>query len=924
MHRTTTARRPCLLVSLLLLFAPLQAMDRVVPAPSAQDQLTIREKQAGSQRDRVLVDQYGREVSLRGFNVSGKVKHAEFGFKPFRNVEDARRSFALLRQTTGSNVIRFTVAWEGVQPDGPWQVDEDYLAAVTAQVGAATEAGLYVLVDYHSDLYSRHTFRPDSPHTGNGAPAWVVSDLYGKENCGIPCAVTWGAYKLSDPAVRNAIRGFWYDHWILDRELPGLELVNRGSNQCADVSGGVMENSRRVIGWGCHGGNNQRWHYHTDGSLRSAANGNYCLDVAGARRSNGTAIQIYQCNGSAAQQFMVDARGRFHSLLDLNKCVEQRQGELQLQECRMDQPAQQFQLRDGSSGEDVGAGLAYVQQQFVWQVGQLAAYMAAHLDAHQLARVIGLDPINEPFDGGIGEMSYADWDNDILWPVYQRVRSALDEQPAWRSKPVYAEPNVFWSSLVDVIAPATGGGYLRYKPGDGFVFNSHFYDQGRMGISDLSVARNGAYFANMDLIRDEARFLQLVPFVSEFGMWLEGWGHTDTERVTNGSYQGLESSNRQRGKDRYVDFYTPLVSGVQWQWDYYYDNHHEYQNGNPSRLLTEDDAWNGENFSVVAQYGTSLNVAQALVARMYPRAVQGELMHFAYEGLVPDRAGEVMSYHSIRASRDGHYRDREFFRDTRFGFAVWRGRTSAMPTELWLPPQLDPSRLTIITDKGVFRDLPVGGAPVGSGGAVQLLADGNDGGHRLMVWDDRTDPGYRFLLVMDGDAGLSALALDDLYAALRDTVNSERSPVYLSGAMTHSGYAADKGRSEWFSLVNGRSGRCADVAGGWAINGRNIQSWRCNGSNAQRWRHDPDTGLVHSALNTSMCLDHGNRLANNGNVVLYRCQDSDRFRWQRQGNSLRPAQAPGLALDAYGTTDGSNIGLWQHNGEPQQGWVLQY
>ena len=261
-----------------------------------------------------------------------------------------------------------------------------------------------------------------------------------------------------------------------------------------------------------------------------------------------------------------------------------------------------------------------------------------------------------------------------------------------------------------------------------------------MGVEDLSVARNGAHFPNLDLIRDEARYLNLATFLSEFGMWLEGWGHTDTERVVNGTYQAMESSDRVHGKDRYVDFYTPVVSGAQWQWDIYYDNHYEFQNGNPNNLKTEDDAWNAENFSVINNYGQGYNVKANLVERAYPRAVQGEIMHFAYEGLVPDEASELMAYHSIRASLSSQFRDREFFRNHKFAFLAlaWshqrlRPRKSTSPV-IWMP-----AKLTVITEAGVFQGLEVNGGLNHTLNEVAIYSDPAKqpgAGHIVAIWDD--------------------------------------------------------------------------------------------------------------------------------------------------------------------------------------------
>lgn len=878
--------------------------------------------------DKIFTDQSGRQISLRGFNVSGEVKLAESGFKAFKTAQDAHDSLTLLRQKTGANMIRYTIAWEGVQPSAGG-VDESYLAAVAEQIAIAADLGLYVLIDYHSDLYSRHTFTAASSDTGNGAPAWAVSDVYGKDDCGLPCDLTWAAHKQSDSAVRNAMRSFWFDHWALNQDLADTELFMADVAQCVDVSSAAIVNDANIITWSCHNAANQRWHYHRDATLRSAADGNFCIDAAGGYSSNGTNIQLYQCNSSTAQKFALDRHGRLHSLLDLNKCITRVNQNLELAECDAAASAaeQQFVLRDGSSDAVLAGDLDYVQSQFVWQLGEMLSYLQQHLTSEQLAYIIGVDPINEPFDGGTGAMSYADWDNYVLWPFYEKVRAEMDRR-GWSGTPVYAEPNVFWSSIAGAVAPATGGHYLAYQPGDGFVFNSHFYDQGRMGTNDLSVARNGSYFDNLDLIRNEARYLNIAPFLSEFGMWLDGWGHTDTSRIVNATYQGMESSDSARSKDRYLNFYTPLISGSQWQWDYYYDNHYELQNGNEEQVRTEDDAWNGENFSVIANYGQSYNLDARLLERAYPRAVQGRLLHFAYSGQVPDEAGEIMNWYSIRASLPGYFRDREFLRDSIFAFAAWRGRSSEAPTEIYWPRHRDSGQLTLITERLIASGSELSQTVQQSPDEAVLVADGSaSGGQRLLVWDDTSpeenEDSLHFALLIDG-TDLSASELLQLQQAIVATLASEQSPVYLTGAMTHSGYGEDKGTTDnGFVLVNADSGLCLDVAGARSWNGTNVQSYTCNGTQAQRWFYDEQSGYLRSALNTSKCLDNGGQMYDGGKAVLWTCSGNN-MRWDRVGKRLLPRLNSGFALHAEGVSASSDVRLRSISNSSRQQWEMQY
>jgi hypothetical protein len=263
-------------------------------------EISISSKSHSNQTDKVFVDGLGREVSLRGFNVSGEVKLAENGFQPFDNVDDAKASFDLLGPKTGSNMVRYTVAWEGIHPQ-PGVIDYAYLDNAISYMRQAINNDIYVLVDYHSDLFSRHTFKTDSKDTGNGAPKWAVPPVIGKDNCSLSCDLTWSAHKLSDTAVRNAMKSFWYDHWIMDTDIADtVELYIPVNNRCADIAGGNMNNSTTVLGNSCSGLTNQQWKYNKSGTLQSKKDESKCLDVAGAKTGNNTDIQIYACNDSKA------------------------------------------------------------------------------------------------------------------------------------------------------------------------------------------------------------------------------------------------------------------------------------------------------------------------------------------------------------------------------------------------------------------------------------------------------------------------------------------------------------------------------------------------------------------------------------------------------------------------------------------------
>lgn len=190
---------------LVALLTAVAMTSGVTAAAVAEDvrphQLTVR----GS----TFVDEYGREVVLRGFNVSGEAKLAENGFLPFANAADARRSAQSMRALTGANAVRFPLSWAGIQPvHGP--VDTRYLAALAEQLKAFLDEGFTVLPDFHQDLFSRYLFNRGSWYSGDGAPKWVVDGgNYPAESCGL--CVHWGQNITQNGAVQDATKDFWHN-----------------------------------------------------------------------------------------------------------------------------------------------------------------------------------------------------------------------------------------------------------------------------------------------------------------------------------------------------------------------------------------------------------------------------------------------------------------------------------------------------------------------------------------------------------------------------------------------------------------------------------------------------------------------------------------------------------------------------------------
>ncbi|MFF4394165.1 cellulase family glycosylhydrolase [Streptomyces sp. NPDC001480] len=160
-----------------------------------------------------FTDGQGREVVLRGYNVSGETKLEENGGLPFASVADAQKSATALRALGGGNAVRFLLSWAHAEPVRG-QVDTAYLAAVTGQMRAFLDAGIRVYPDFHQDLYSRYLFNSGSWYTGDGAPEWAVdAGSYSAESCGI--CLFWGQNITQNSAVTKASYDFWHNDYGL-------------------------------------------------------------------------------------------------------------------------------------------------------------------------------------------------------------------------------------------------------------------------------------------------------------------------------------------------------------------------------------------------------------------------------------------------------------------------------------------------------------------------------------------------------------------------------------------------------------------------------------------------------------------------------------------------------------------------------------
>ncbi|WP_183092535.1 cellulase family glycosylhydrolase [Nocardioides stalactiti] len=134
------------------------------PSAAAAEQLPSpppRASRAGV-HDRWVLDPQGRVLVTHGINMVYKLKPYAPDVTGFGR-DDAR---FLVRQ--GFTSVRLGLIWRAVEPR-PGVYDDRYLARVRRTAQILADEGLWVLLDFHQDLYHER-------FQGEGAPTWAVVD----------------------------------------------------------------------------------------------------------------------------------------------------------------------------------------------------------------------------------------------------------------------------------------------------------------------------------------------------------------------------------------------------------------------------------------------------------------------------------------------------------------------------------------------------------------------------------------------------------------------------------------------------------------------------------------------------------------------------------------------------------------------------
>jgi hypothetical protein len=406
------------------------------------------------------------------------------------------------------------------------------------------------------------------------------------------------------------------------------------------------------------------------------------------------------------------------------------------------------------------AGQLRVQSEFLWQAQGSLSYLRTHLSSGEFARLVGVDPFNEPNDGKFdpGQNSQS-WETNLLWPFFQRFRAAMDAA-GWQAKPAFVEPNVLWNGNIDFLKQP-GGLTGVGKLGARFVFNSHFYDQKALsGILMLGKAGDGQYLDDFNLVRQRGAALDTPTFTSEFGYPVTGYTAEKGPSVLKAEYQSLDSAIAGTGWWGNAAGSGPPLSGTQWHWDIYSGRHHELMNGNPQKVQVTGDGWNGEDFSVVqvdAAGAVQLRVDPRVVDRVYPTAVAGRTLAFSYEDRARDQ-GSAITWNRIPRRLASL---RRLVGSGQYAVVAWRSAAIEAPTELHLPSTFSAAGTTVVSDLGVVSGLPTYAArrqlavhPIAIAAEV-----GGDGAQRLLLTAPASSGRLHYALITNGSAAPSGLLL---------------------------------------------------------------------------------------------------------------------------------------------------------------------
>ena len=154
--------------------------------------LTLRKCTYSENTDRKFVtDSLGRALILHGVNANPDAKSDSL-----RVGWPLQEDYSALSERWGFNLVRYLVLWDGIEPQ-PNQYDTAYFNRIEERLDWCHQAGLFVILDMHQDLYALR-------YGGDGAPDWAIFDNGEPFELQTPWELNY-----RQPAVIASINIFW-------------------------------------------------------------------------------------------------------------------------------------------------------------------------------------------------------------------------------------------------------------------------------------------------------------------------------------------------------------------------------------------------------------------------------------------------------------------------------------------------------------------------------------------------------------------------------------------------------------------------------------------------------------------------------------------------------------------------------------------
>lgn len=134
-----------------------------------QNEVTVRSLPWVEARDYRLIDDLGREISIRGINarIEGLFDVTfDDGRIALQPIPEFTRQDAEAMVRYGFNVLRLPINWSGMEPH-EGEFSDTYFEKLDEVIRLSRDAGLYVLVDFHQDAWSKEIGE-------DGAPLWAI------------------------------------------------------------------------------------------------------------------------------------------------------------------------------------------------------------------------------------------------------------------------------------------------------------------------------------------------------------------------------------------------------------------------------------------------------------------------------------------------------------------------------------------------------------------------------------------------------------------------------------------------------------------------------------------------------------------------------------------------------------------------------